>query len=268
MIRKIIFGFILLCGTVVAKAGSKDFDQGIWDSLLKAHVVILDAGQVTQVDYAGMAQNIRSLDQYLSQVSAVKQVDFDHWSQTDQLSFLINAYNAWTVKFVLTGYPDIVSIKDLGNWIQSPWQKPFIPLFGETRTLNDIEHGLIRGSGRYHDPRVHFALNCASIGCPALRPEAYQGSRLDSQLENQTKLFLGDKTRNRLEGGDLKVSSIFKWYHEDFDFGWMGIHGLPDFFVHYAAALNLSVDQSLRIKRGEIPITYLDYDWRLNAKGR
>ena len=93
---------------------------------------------------------------------------------------MINAYNAWTVEFILTKYPDLDSIKDLGSFFNSPWDKEFIPLLGKTVSLNDIEHGLIRGSDRYNDPRIHFAVNCASIGCPALREEAYTGDKLNN----------------------------------------------------------------------------------------
>ncbi len=269
MLKPLIFGLFLMMGLGAGQAHARDFDHAPWDNLLKAYVASPDGvGQATRVDYAGIALHVPALDQYLNQLSSVHQADFDHWARPDQLAFLINAYNAWTIKLVLTGYPDIASIKDLGSWVQSPWKKSFIPLFGSMRSLDDIEHGLIRGSGRYNDPRVHFALNCASIGCPALRSEAYQGKSLDTQLESQTKLFLADRTRNHLEGGVLKVSPIFKWYHEDFESGWSGIHKLSDFIVRYSAAMGLTEGQVRRIQRGETPIDYLDYDWHLNAKGR
>ena len=112
---------------------------------------------------------------YLAATSAVSRAEFDRWVPADQLAFLVNAYNAWTVQLVLQGYPKIASIRDLGSLLQSPWKKRFVPLLGETRSLDEIEHSLIRGSGRYREPRAHFALNCASVGCPALRPEAYVG---------------------------------------------------------------------------------------------
>ncbi len=85
---------------------------------------------------------------------------------------MINAYNAYTVRLILIRHPNLESIKDLGSLFQSPWQQGFVPPLGQTRSLDDIEHGMIRGSGRYRDPRIHFGVNCASIGCPALRPEA------------------------------------------------------------------------------------------------
>jgi hypothetical protein len=162
------------------------------------------------------------------------------------------------VELILTGYPDIESIKDLGSLFQSPWKKRFIPLLGETRTLDDIEHILIRGSGRYVEPRIHFAVNCASIGCPALRPEAYVAARLDDQVEEATRNFLADRTRNRLEDDTLYVSSIFKWYREDFEKGWRGATTLNGFIALYQQPLALGENAD------KLDIEFLDYDWRLN----
>ena len=96
--------------------------------------------------------------------------------KADRLAFLVNAYNAHTIALVLTRYPDLASIKDLGGWITSPWKQKFFELLGESRSLDDVEHRMIRGGVGAREPRVHFALNCASIGCPALRPEAYRGA--------------------------------------------------------------------------------------------
>lgn len=235
-----------------------------WDNLLKEHVILLRGGQATEVDYAGMAQHREALRAYLDQVSRVSLAQFDLASPTDQLAFLINAYNAWTVELILTAYPNLESIKDLGSLFRSPWGKAYIPLLGETRSLDDIEHNLIRGSERYEDPRIHFAVNCASIGCPALRNEAYSVTRLDDQLEDQLQLFLADRTRNRLQGGYLQVSSIFKWYSEDFEKGWMGFDSLSQFFSYHSTLLGLTEDEVRSVNSGEIEIEFLDYDWRLN----
>jgi len=164
-------------------------DHGLWTELLRRHVLSLRDGQATQVDYAGMRADHKLLQQYLGQTSAVDRAEFDWWSSDEQLSFLINAYNAWTVELVLQGGPGIQSIKDLGSVFQSPWKKRLIPLLGDTRSLDDIEQGMIRRSGRYLDPRIHFALNCASVGCPALRTEAYQADRLNAQLVNRRAIL-------------------------------------------------------------------------------
>lgn len=147
---------------------------------------------------------------------------------------------------------------------QSPWKKRFIPLLGETRSLDDIEHGLIRGFGRYGEPRIHFAVNCASIGCPALRPEAYVGARLDDQLEDATRRFLADRTRNRFENGTLEVSSIFKWYRDDFEQGWRGTTSLGGFLARYGNDLGLPPQTTTRLAAGQLDIPFLDYNWALN----
>jgi hypothetical protein len=242
------------------------FDHSAWDTLLKEHVSPLRNGQATQVDYAGLAADRGRLKQYLAGLSGVTRAEFDHWDKPAQLAFLIDAYNAFTVELILTRYPDLASIKDLGSFLRSPWKKSFIALLGETRSLDDIEQGLIRGSGRYAEPRIHFAVNCASIGCPALRPEAYVGERLDAQLEDATRNFLADRTRNRLEANTLEVSSIFKWYRADFEKGWRGADSLAGFLLLYRQSLGLDDDAASRLKSGAIGIGFLDYDWRLNAK--
>jgi len=210
---------------------------------------------------------VRTGQPFLASVSAVTTAEFDRWERQAQLAFLINAYNAFTVELILTAYPDVASIKDLGTLLRSPWKKRFIPLLGETRSLDDIEHGLIRGSGRYAEPRIHFAVNCASIGCPALRTEAFAGDRLEAQLEDAANAFLSDRTRNRLDANTLRVSSIFKWYRSDFEKGWHGANSLAAFLALYRAQLGLDEGTAGRLKAGKIGIEFLDYDWRLNAKG-
>ncbi len=263
MIRLVMAMLLALHCVGVQAAG---FDQSVWDGLLKKHVTVLRNGQATEVDYAGFAADRNQLKQYLASVSGVATAEFDRWDKSSQLAFLINAYNAFTVELVLTRYPDVKSIKDLGSLLRSPWKKSFIPLLGDTRSLDDIEHGLIRGSGRYAEPRIHFAVNCASIGCPALRPEAYAGERLESQLEDAARNFLADRTRNHLDGNTLRVSSIFKWYRSDFEKGWRGAGSLAGFFVLYRQPLGLDEGTAERLKTGAIGIDFLDYDWRLNSK--
>ncbi|MFA7555907.1 MAG: DUF547 domain-containing protein [Spongiibacteraceae bacterium] len=179
---------------------------------------------------------------------------------------MINAYNAWTVELILTAWPDIQSIKELGSWLSSPWSKEFVSLLSKMRSLDDVEHNLIRGSGRYNDPRIHFAVNCASIGCPALRAEAYAGNKLDQQLDEQTTVFLSDRNRNRIENTTIKLSSIFKWYREDFEKGWKGFNHLEDFLLAHTEVIGISTSLVEKLKKGNANIEFLDYDWRLNGK--
>lgn len=264
--RRIILVLLTwLFGAVSLSAQAASFDHGGWNVLLSKHVVVQPGGQATQVDYAGFKADRASLKQYLSSTSAIARPTFDSWSKPEQLAFLLNAYNAWTVELILTRYPDVRSIKVLGSFLQSPWKRRFIALLGDTRSLDDIEHGLIRGSGRYQDPRVHFAANCASIGCPALRQEAYVAARLDAQLDDATRKFLADRHRNRIDGDALKVSSIFKWYREDFEAGWRGANTLGGFLALYSTPLGLDADTARRLAAGKMAIEFLDYDWQLNA---
>ena len=262
MIRTVLLTLTL----VLALAGGAraEFNHKTWDNLLQQHVKVIDSGKATQVDYRGLAKSHSILTGYLDTLSAISQTDFDTWTKSDQLAFLINAYNGWTVELILSRYPDLTSIKDLGSLFQSPWKKKFIPLFGKQLSLDDIEHGLIRGSGRYNDPRIHFAVNCASIGCPALKNRAYRGEILDQQLEEATTSFLTDRSRNRLRNKTLEVSSIFKWYRDDFEKGWRQANTLGQFFALYSESLGLDAETRKSVAAGKFGIDFLDYDWQLN----
>lgn len=236
-----------------------------WESLLGQNISSINNGGSTAVNYAAFKNERAKLQGYLELLGKVSQSEFDAWSKSKQLAFLINAYNAWTVEFILTKYPDLDSIKDLGSFFNSPWDKEFIPLFGKTVSLNDIEHGLIRGSDRYNDPRIHFAVNCASIGCPALREEAYTGDKLEQQLTEQTERFLKDTSRNYIKGNNFYMSSIFKWYGDDFEKGFRGTKSIQSFVSLYSDALTLTETQKTALNKANLNIKFLDYDWKLNA---
>jgi hypothetical protein len=251
---------------ITPQAKAAVFDHSRWDMLLKKYVVVIAGGQVTEVDYDGFMDDRDRLKEYLNSLSEVDSDEFDSWPLDFQLAFLINAYNGWTVELILTKYPDLESIKDLGSFFQSPWKKQIASLLGKVRSLDEIEHKLIRGSGRYNDPRIHFAVNCASIGCPALRDEAYTGEKLQGQLAEAGERFLADRKRNRLRGEILEVSSIFKWYREDFEQGWRGIQSLGEFFVSHSQTLGITEKIAGKITAGEVKIDFLEYDWSLNRK--
>ena len=263
-------GFLILL-TIISNATAKDNPaqeeaslRSAWQALLIKHVVAINNATSTQVDYAGFKADQAQLRSYLNALSQVSQAEFNAWPKSKQLAFLINAYNAWTIELILTRYPKIDSIKELGSFFSSPWSKEFIPLLGETRSLDNIEHTLIRGSDTFKEPRIHFAVNCASIGCPALRGEAYNATHLDAQLEEQTTRFLADTTRNYIKEDKLHLSSIFKWYKEDFEQGFRGAHSLSEFILLYSDALNLTNNQIAKIKANKVAINFLDYDWALN----
>ncbi len=244
-----------------------DVSHSQWNQLLQDHVQMGPKGQQSRVDYAGFKKNEAALNSYVARLSNVSQPNFDSWSDDAQLAFLINAYNAWTVKLILSRYPKLDSIKDIGFFWSSPWSKRFIPLLGETRSLDDIEHNLIRGTARYGEPRIHFAVNCASIGCPALLNRAYKAETLESQLDTVSRNFLSDRRRNGVVNGVLVVSPIFKWYVQDFSKGWQGATSLRAYLAIYAKALGLSDAEKAQLISGKLAIAYSDYDWALNGVG-
>ena len=259
--RLVLAGFCLLGLSAGVTAQP---DHSPWGVLLGEHVRVLEGGVATEVDYRGFARQRPQLQAYLTSLSKITPADYDAWSPDIRLAFLINAYNAWTVDLILQRYPDLDSIRDLGTLFRSPWKRAFIPLLGQTVSLDDIEHGMIRAPGVFDEPRIHFAVNCASIGCPALRPEPFLAATLDAQLEQATRLFLSDRSRNRHENDRLYVSEVFRWYREDFEKGWRGTDSLGQFLARYREALGLDAESARRLASGAIPIRYLDYDWRLN----
>jgi hypothetical protein len=254
---------LFMTASVNGRAENTVMDHQIWDTLLQSHVVISNHGSASQVDYQGMMQDRKQLKHYLGQLQSVTPEAFSSWQKKQQLAFLINAYNAWTVELILSNYP-VESIKEIGSWFQSPWKQRFIPLLGKIRTLDEIEHELIRGSPQYHEPRIHFAVNCASIGCPALRNEAYTGSKLEYQLTDATRLFLSDQTRNVFKDNTLYLSKIFKWYKEDFERGWRGYTALEQFLQHYLPQSGFNNSEIRQWRQNGSPIEYQDYHWGLN----
>jgi len=257
---------------VPTRAQSAGFDHkhAAWTALLRKHVRLIRGGQATQVAYAGFKADRAPLKAYLDSLSAVTSATFGAWAKPERQAFLINAYNAFTVELILTRYPDLKSIKDLGSLLSSPWKPKWIPLLGAKVSLDDIEHAMLRKRGDYDDPRVHFAVNCASIGCPALREEAFVAARLDAQMDEQTLRFMSDRTRNRYNAqrGRLELSKIFDWYGEDFRLGHRGIASLAAFAARYADQLAdapaNAADLRERIRAGGVDIAFTDYDWALN----
>jgi hypothetical protein len=248
---------------------AQTFDHGhaAWTALLRKHVVPLRGGQASQVRYAGFKADRAALQVYRDSLSSVSEAAFKAFSKPQQMAFLINAYNAFTVELILTKYPALTSIKDLGSVFSSPWKPKWIALLGAKVSLDDIEHGMLREKGRYDDPRVHFAVNCASIGCPPLREEAFVAERLDAQMDEQALRFMSDRTRNRFSAstGRLEVSKIFDWYGEDFNLGHRGIATLEAFMGRYAEALADAPADRERLRGQRIEIIFLPYDWSLNA---
>jgi Protein of unknown function, DUF547 len=247
-------------------AQSFDHSHMAWTALLKKHLVLIEGGKASQVRYAGMAADRPALQAYLKTLSSVSEASFDGFTKPQQVAFLINAYNAFTVELILTRYPKLASIKDLGNLLRSPWKQKFVPLLGTTVSLDGIEQDRLRARGRYDEPRIHFAVNCASIGCPPLREEAFVAERLDAQLDEQARRFMSDRSRNRwnADTAKLEVSKIFDWYGGDFKLGHRGISSPAAFFARYAEQLADTPADRETIRSQRAAVAYLDYDWKLN----
>ena len=237
-----------------------------WEALVAKHVKWLPDQKQSRVDYKGFAADRAALKKVLDEWSAVTPAAFAASSREQQMAFLINAYNGFTIELILTKYPGLKSIKDIGGLFQSPWKGKFFTLLGESRNLDWIEHEQLRP--KYQDPRIHAAIVCASIGCPALRPDAFTAAKLEAQLEDGMRRFIGDRTRNRYEGGQLQVSSIFKWFKEDFEKGHKGFGKIEDVFARYADLLSDNNTDREKIKARNVAIQHLDYDWSLNDLGR
>jgi hypothetical protein len=264
-------GLLVLVAWLGAGAGAaarQPFDHTYagWDRLLRQHVQWLPDGVQSRVDYAGVAADRARLKTVLDGMSAVTSDEFERWTRQEQMAFFINAYNAFTIELILTAWPRIDSIRDLGSLLRSPWRRPFFTLLGARRHLDWVEHEQLRP--RYAEPRVHAAVNCAAIGCPALRPEAFVAARLDAQLDDSMRRFLADRTRNRVSGGRLEVSAIFRWYRTDFEQGRDGVHGVEGFLARYADALTDVPRERVDLQQRTLRVTYLPYDWSLNARGR
>jgi hypothetical protein len=243
---------IAVFAVALVAQGALAFDHGhrAWGSLLERHVVVLEGGKASRADYAGIARQREDLERYLDVVSSTSRSEFDGWARPEQMAFLINAYNAFMVEKILQRYPEIRSVWDFGKLFGNPFKDEFFSLLGRKASLDWIEHDMLRKN--YREPRIHYALNCASIGCPMLRPEPYVATRLEAQLEDQARRFLADASRNRYREGRLEVSKIFDWYKEDFE-------PRDAYFARYAALLGADAG-SVRAAR----ITFLDYDWALN----
>lgn len=268
-----LLALLLTAFPMISTAQSFDHDHKAWSTLLKKHVVLIDGGKASQMRYAGLAQDRATLKSYLDTLSKVSAQEFTGWSKPQQMAFLINAYNAFTAEKILTRYPNIKSIWDFGKIFGNPFKDKFFTLLGREFTLDMIEHETLRKPGVYNEPRVHFAANCASVGCPMLREEAYVAERLDSQLEEQTRRFLSDRSRNRYSAADntLEVSEIFKWFSEDWTSGYRGfdskgpaMQSREQFFAKYAVLLADQPAQQQMIAERKAAIRHLDYDWALN----
>lgn len=258
---------ILLSAILLSWAGAvyaAEFDQTYagYEALLKRYVA--DG----RVDYKGLKTDTTALDLYLDSAAGVEEAHFNQWAEPERLAFLINLYNAATLKLIVDHYP-VKSIKDIGSIFKGPWAQPVVRLFGSAITLDNLEHGIVRK--QYSEPRIHLALVCAAKGCPTLRSEAYTAEKLDAQLDDQSRRFLASPAGLRIDRGSKVVSfsSIFKWYGEDFVAGFSPPSGFSGLDKTERAVANfcsgfISASDGDHLKAGGYSVKYLDYDWSLN----
>ncbi|MEQ8302131.1 MAG: DUF547 domain-containing protein [Cyclobacteriaceae bacterium] len=240
--RLILLPFFM---AVIGMTGFGQVSHESWDGLLKKHV-----DSQGNVDYLGFQEKEGELKGYLQLLS--QNPPEASLSREHKLAYWINAYNALTVKVIADNYP-LKSIKDLNSTISIPgvstiWDKKIFRAGERELSLNDIEHGILRKE--FDEPRIHFAINCASYSCPELRREAYTGRLIEKQLQEQASLFINDPKRNILSKDMLRVSMIFQWFVKDFT----KEGTLVDFIKQYAT---IEIDDRARVK-------FITYDWSLN----
>ena len=235
--RKTIYFFLVLAVGVYGTLFASKPDHSTWDKLLQTYVD--NAGNV---DYKGFLTEREKLQDYLDLLGET--VPNADWSRKETLAYYINLYNAATVALVLDHYP-IQSIKEIPN----RWKRKWIALGDKTTSLNDIEHKILR---KMDEPRIHFAINCASYSCPKLLNQAFTSDNLERLLDKTAVDFINDPKRNRFEGERAELSQIFKWYKSDFTEN---------------GSLRSYVNQFVENPLGKAAkISFMDYDWSLNEK--
>lgn len=242
-----IFLFNISCGASdLGQRGSLPPSHQLFHELLVKYVD--DNGKV---DYPGLIKDKSKLVSYLA-VLDQNPPDRSSWSKEEQLAYWINAYNAFTLKLIIDHYP-VKSIKDLNPKLSVPlvntiWQVKFFQIGGKDASLDEIEHKILRKE--FEEPRIHFAINCASFSCPPLLNEAFVAQNIEDQLERVTRNFINDPVRNKIQKDKIEISQIFSWFKEDFT----KKGSLIDYLNRYS-------------KTKIIPnakVTYLNYDWSLN----
>ncbi len=193
------------------------------------------------VNYKGIKSDIATLNAYVESLSQSKPSTM---SQSEQLAFWINAYNAFTLKLIADNYP-VKSITNLEGG--KPWDKKWIKLNGQTLSLNQIEHEIIRPA--FKEPRIHFAVNCAASSCPPILNQAFSPGNLNTNLHNSTKDFINNPAYNKIAKDKIQVSKIFEWYADDFG-------NLIEFLNKYSA---VKIDPNASVE-------FLEYDWALNEQ--
>ncbi|MBM3542766.1 MAG: DUF547 domain-containing protein [Alphaproteobacteria bacterium] len=234
-------------------AATRAIDHGPWQRFLSTHVS-QGADGIARVAYGKVgAEDRAALDAY---IRALVAEPVGRLSRAEQRAYWINLYNAATVRLILERYP-VASIRDInispGLFSSGPWGRTLVTVEGEALSLNDIEHRILRPI--WKDPRIHYALNCASLGCPDLQTEAFTAANAEALLDRAAVAFVNHPRGARVDGGRLRVSSIYEWFQEDFGGSEAGVIA---HLRRYAAG---PLAQALAGVRG---IDSHAYDWALN----
>ncbi len=245
----ILFFFLMSFACASSNLGQKGTtppSHEQFDKLLKKHV-----SKDGKVDYKGFISDKKEFQKYLDLLSN-NAPDKAKWSKDEQLAYWINVYNAFTIKLIIDNYP-VNSIQDLHPKVKIPlvntvWHKKFFKIGGQDASLDEVEHKIIRK--QFDEPRIHFAVNCASYSCPPLRPEAFTAEKLDKQLEEQAVSFINDKRHNVIQADKVEISSIFSWFKGDFT----NDGSLIDYLNKYS---KVKINSNAKV-------SHKDYDWSLN----
>lgn len=244
---RITLGGFLLLSALTAHAAEPDWSR--YGDLLAKYVSASTRNGVrlNVVDYAGL-KACGELEAVAAQLAAYPLEKLV--TREEKLAFYINAYNVLAMKMVVDHLP-LASIRDVGSLLSPVWKKPAGTLGGKTVTLDGLEHKVLRPMG---EPRIHFAIVCASVSCPDLRAEPYTAVKLDGQLDAQVRAFLANPAKGlRVGRDDIRVSKIFDWFKQDF----AAAGGIETFLRHYLPALS-----NLPVKAD------ITYDWALNGKDK
>lgn len=271
--KKIILMIMLVFVLLVGRTFSNTFDHSVYDTFLQRFV------SNGLVDYKGMAKQQATLNKYLQSIEHVDPIKFENWSENEQMTFWINAYNAITLEAILRNYP--IQWGSFISWALFPkssirqinkvWDTFYTKVMGKELTLNQIEHEILRK--KFHDPRIHFAIVCASIGCPKLESRAFLADDLEQRLEGAARNFISDSKQVKLNKKEntIYLSSIFEWYKGDFEAS-PEVHrnfknyskserGIIEFIVN-----RLSQEDQQFVFNNQPKIKYLKYDWTLNEQ--
>lgn len=267
---------IISYGLEEVKTDSFDHSYATYNSLLKRYVIN------ARVNYEGFINSRAEFETFLRALGSVDENVFESWTEEQRLAFWINAYNAFTIKAIIDHYPIKRSFTLVGIFyapsnsilqIKGVWTKLQFRALGNMVTLEEIEHETLRK--KFNEPRIHMAINCASISCPDLRNEAYTPEKLEEQLADASTNFVNNPDKGvyvNEQSGKVKLSKIFKWFGDDF----INNYGSKKLFNNYSlkenAVLNFTSDyiESEEVKEylmnNKLKIGYLGYDWHLNEQ--